>query len=68
MSGEWAILGKYPMEHQAVLLKAALEDEGIACVLHNRRDSAYGFLGEIEVYVKVDDFLKAKHLMEKLDL
>lgn len=68
MTGEWALLATYTLEYQAAILEAALKEEGIACIIINRKDSAYRFMGEVEVYVKKDDFLPAKRTLEKTEL
>lgn len=68
MAGEWVILNTFPLEYQAALLKAALDEEGIECFINNRRDSAYRFMGEVEVYVKNKDYVAARHIAEKLEL
>ena len=68
MTEEWALLATYALEYQAAILEAALKEEGMACVIINRKDSAYRFIGEVEVYVKKEDYLSAKRTLEKTDL
>jgi hypothetical protein len=68
MKGEWALLATYALEYQAAILEAALKEEEIACVVINRKDSAYRFIGEVEVYVKKEDFLPARRTLEKKEL
>jgi hypothetical protein len=68
MTGDWILLRTFPLEYQAELLKAALAEEGIESFIINRRDSAYRFIGEIEVYVKKGDYLLAQHVAEKTEL
>ena len=53
-------------EYQAVILKALLEEENIVSIVVNKQDSSYLSFGEIEVYVKSEDVLKAKQLATKL--
>lgn len=44
---------------QAQLLKEKLEAMNIPCVVMNQQDSAYISIGEVELYVQEDNFLKA---------
>jgi hypothetical protein len=53
-------------EYQAGILKALLEEENIVSIVVNKQDSSYLSFGEIEVYVKSEDVLKAKQLATKL--
>lgn len=68
MSGDWVILGTFSEEYKAVLLEAALKEDEIPSVVINRKDSAYRFMGQVELYVKKDDYLKSRHILEKLSL
>jgi uncharacterized protein involved in tolerance to divalent cations len=68
MAGDWALLTTCTLEYQAAILEAALKEEGIACVVINRKDSAYRFMGEVEVFVKKEDYLMAKRTLEKTEL
>jgi hypothetical protein len=52
--------------YQAEILKALLEEENIVSIIVNKQDSSYLTFGEIEVYVKSEDILKAKQLAIKL--
>lgn len=53
--------------YQVDILKALLEEENIVSVVVNKQDSSYLSFGEVEVYVKSEDILKAKHLATKLN-
>lgn len=68
MINGWVLLGSFALEYQGALLKQALEDEGIESIVVDRKDSAYRFLGQVEVYVKQAFFLKAMHVKEKTQL
>ena len=52
--------------YQAEILKALLEEENIVSIVINKQDSSYLSFGEVEVYVKSEDILKAKQLATKL--
>jgi hypothetical protein len=49
---------------QAEWLKSVLEENGIAAVVLNKRDSALT-VGEIELYVQPDNVMAALNLIEK---
>lgn len=50
--------------HLIELYKMKLDDSQIFNVVINKRDSAYNNFGEIELYVKFDDVIRAKHILE----
>ena len=50
--------------HMIELYKMKLNSENIFSVVINKRDSAYNNFGEIELYVKFDDVIRAKHILE----
>lgn len=52
MSGDWVILGTFSEEYKAVILEAALKEDEIPSVIIDRKDSAYCFMGQVELYVK----------------
>jgi hypothetical protein len=53
--------------YQADILKALLEEENIVSIVVNKQDSSYLSFGDVEVYVKSEDILKAKQLATKLN-
>jgi hypothetical protein len=53
-------------EYLAELLKQILEENNITALIINRQDSSYHF-GDIEVYVKSEDFAKAKQMSEEFE-
>jgi hypothetical protein len=65
----WARVYSTPEDYKAEIIKSILEDEGIHCVVVDKKDTAYGgTFGEIEVYVQRESVIKAKHLIEKTAL
>jgi uncharacterized protein len=50
---------------KAEVIKGVLETENINAVVMNKRDSAYTAFGEIDVYVKDEDFFEAKEVLIK---
>ena len=47
------------------LLKSMLEDNSIKAIILSRKDSMIPSIGEVELYVKNDDVILAKHLIEE---
>lgn len=58
----WQMIYASRFDHKAEIVKAVLEDNDIEVVLINKKDSAYLF-GEVEVYVKPVDVIKAKMII-----
>lgn len=67
MSDEWALAYSTSILHQAELIKHMLFDNGITAVIMNKQDSAYQHIGDVELYTKPDDVVKAKHLISKTE-
>lgn len=67
MEENWHKVYSSPFEHKAEIVSAVLEDEGIRCVVINKKDSAYLF-GELELYVHRDFVLRAKQIIKKESL
>jgi hypothetical protein len=66
MSVDWVIVHTTNQIYKAEILKQLLEDEGIDSVIMNKIDSNYLF-GEIEIYTRPDDVIRAKVLIEKFE-
>ena len=49
----------------AEIMKLKLKEEGIHVVLMNKQDRTYNNFGAIELYVKAEDVIKAKFIIEK---
>ena len=54
-----------PRLYQVEIMKSVLQDENIPAVIINKQDSAYIVIGEIELYVKSEDILKAKQIINR---
>jgi len=59
----WAKIHTTNVEYKAEIAKDLLENEGITCVIMDKKDSAYGAFGELELYVQRENVLKAKHIL-----
>ena len=58
----WELIFSTATLYQAEILKSLLEEENIISVIINKQDSSYLSFGEIELYVKQDDVLRAKQI------
>lgn len=65
MDEQWEKIFSSTALYRVEMLKALLEEENIVSVIINKQDSAYLTFGEIELYVKREDILKAKFIVNK---
>lgn len=65
MEKDWALIYSIGQLYQAEMVKDILEDNGIEVVLLNKQDSFYLF-GDIEIYVKHNDVIRAKFLIKDI--
>jgi len=65
----WARVYTTQAPYKAEITKDVLEDEGIQSVVVDKQDTAYGgVFGEVELYVRREDVIKAKHIIDKKEL
>jgi len=62
MDSNWALIYTTGTPYKTELLKAVLEEHNINSVIINKQDSSYHF-GELELYVKADEVVKAKRII-----
>ncbi|NNC83361.1 MAG: DUF2007 domain-containing protein [Flavobacteriales bacterium] len=62
-SEDWILLLSSSDAIRIEIAKGRLEAEGILSVIHNKKDSNYGF-GSVELHVRREDYLKAKNLLD----
>ncbi len=62
----WTCIYTTTQEYEAELLKGMLEEHLITVILVNKRLSVYN-IGEVELYVPVDDALRAIQLVKNPD-
>ena len=67
MEQDWVKVYSSAKFHQVHIIKALLEESNIASVEINKRDSSYNF-GEIELYVKKSDEIKAHYLIRQQEV
>jgi len=61
----WEAIYSTTQLYQAEMLKDLLEASEIISVIINKQDSSYRSFGDIEVYVKRDDILMAKIIVNR---
>lgn len=66
MNKDWIKIYSTGVNFKAELLKGLLLDHDIEAVIINKKDSSYGF-GELELYVRTDDAIKAKNILTTQD-
>ncbi len=65
MEKDWVHVYSTNKDHLAQIAINVLDDNEIESILINKKDSSYLF-GEIEVYVKHNNAVKAKYLLKDL--
>lgn len=66
MNDNWIPVYSSGIRHLAEMAKQMLMDNDIPAVIVNKKDSSYLF-GEIEVFVKREDIIKAKYYIEQFE-
>lgn len=56
------------LPHKVQIVRAVLEDNNILSYEVNKKDSAYTFMGEIDLFVNEKDAVLAKFLIKSNDL
>ncbi len=64
MDKDWVKVYANNFEPKVEMLRLQLENEGVAVMILNHKDSAYVHLGEVELFVKRENVIRAKHLIE----
>jgi hypothetical protein len=59
---EWTLIYSSSNPVQVEIIKGALGENEIECIIINKKDSVYLF-GEVELYVRAEDALMAQHLI-----
>ena len=65
MVGNWVKVHVVAQEYEAEIVKGLLDENDIACVIVNKKDSAY-LIGELEIFVDVENAFLAKQIITKL--
>ena len=65
MDDQWGKIFSATDRYRVEILKSLLEEEEIISVIVNKQSSSYIIFGEIELYVKREDILKAKRIVDR---
>ena len=64
----WKIVYSTADEYLATIAKELLQENEIESVVMNHKDSAYAFMGEVELYVKEEDVKQAALILEQIKI
>ncbi len=67
MSDDWTPVFSTDQPYKAEIMIRVLGDNQITAFVLNQQDSSYLF-GEIRICVKPSDIVKAKHILDKLEI
>ena len=65
MEKDWVCIYTSPKSQNAEIIKALLTHNEINSVVINKQASPYNMFGEFEVYVNVDEVIKAKFCLSQ---
>ena len=65
MENGWINIYSSSLPHLVEMAKELLRENEIESVVVDKRDSAYITIGELELYVRDRDVMKAKFILEK---
>lgn len=65
MEKGWVVVHRSTTPVEVDIIKTMLENEGIPCIVLNQRDSSYLSFGEVSLYVKNTDFIRARGLIDR---
>lgn len=63
---KWALIYTTKNDAQSEMIIHSLKNEGIEAVKMNKQDSSY-MIGDIEIYVKLDDLCAAKNMIKEFE-
>jgi hypothetical protein len=65
---DWVLVYTSTLPHKVNIVQAVLEDNQIKSFEVNKKDSAYTFIGDIDLYVHRDDEVLSRFLIKTHDL
>lgn len=68
MDSSWQRIYFCNQQHKIEIVRSVLEDHDIKSVIVDRRDSNYTMLGDIEIFVRQEDAIIAKIIIEQNEL
>lgn len=67
-NANWAKIYTTDINYKADMAKDVLATADIQAVVVDKKDSAYGVFGEIELYVQRQNVVKALHILSKKEI
>ncbi|OFX44994.1 MAG: hypothetical protein A2046_14985 [Bacteroidetes bacterium GWA2_30_7] len=67
MDSNWVKVYSFSKMHLALIAKEILTENNIESYIMNKQDSSYVVLGDIEIYVKSEDFDKALEILKNIE-
>ena len=64
MANDWVKIFNSADRFKAEIYKGMLEENGIPSIIMDKQDSAYVSIGEVELYVKRENILKAMTIIK----
>ena len=64
----WKIIYSTTDEYLGTIAKELLQDNEIESVMMNHKDSAYSFMGEVDLYVREENEKMAVKILEQLKI
>jgi|KBSMisStandDraft_5_1062788.scaffolds.fasta_scaffold6264780_1 hypothetical protein len=65
---EWIKVFETPQLHQAVMAQSILKEHNISAVILNQQDSSYVIMGEISLYVSLENSIEAINILDENNL
>jgi len=65
MEKGWVKLHSSSSPEKMEIMKSMLESNGIPCIAMNQRDSSYLSFGDVTLYVKNTDYIRARGLIDQ---
>lgn len=65
MNSRWIPVYSVTDELKAQIIQQMLASHNIESIVVNKKDSAYVFIGDLEIHVTQDDALRARALIQK---
>ncbi len=67
MDNDWTVAYTTAEQYRAEMVRQVLETNGLEAVIMDKRDSAYGLFGHIDIMVRKADEIKARSLLKELE-
>lgn len=64
---QWIKVFESPMLHRAVMIQSILQEHNIEAVILNQQDSSYVTVGDISVFVKLENSVEAINIIDSIE-